>query len=156
MSRRMQRACPRCRTTNRDEARFCAGCGLSLDFVPGEAPRAGRIRHPRPKNAPDDFEQCEGTEDLHFQWKSAWGSGTFLGTEPIAVTLFNGGYPLESVELKVTGTDTEGKSAFDIEMQVSALPHGETVEIEVPSYEYSTPAATIKVTLVSAEFGSEP
>lgn len=151
----MQRACPRCRSANRSEAKFCAGCGLSLDFVPGEAPRAGTIRHPRPKNAPDGFERCGGADDLYFRWKSAWGSGTFLGTEPIAVSVFNGGYPLESVDLKVTGTDGEGKTAFDVGMRVSALSHGETAEIEVPSYEYSTPASTINVSLVSAEFGVE-
>lgn len=92
---------------------------------------------------------------MYYRWKSAWGSGTFLGTEPIAVSLFNGGYPLESVDLKVTGRDGEGTTVFDVGMQVNALAHGETVEIEVPSYEYSTSAATINVSLVSAEFGVE-
>ena len=148
--------CPRCRSSNRDEARFCAGCGLSLDFVPGEARRAGRIRQPHPKTAPDGFERCEDAEDLSFRWKSAWGSGTFLGSEPIAITLFNGGNALESVELRVLGGDGDGNTVFDVDMQVDALPTGKEVYIEVPSYEYSTLAKAIKVTLVSAEFGSEP
>ncbi|MFQ5423089.1 MAG: hypothetical protein ACE5F9_03830 [Phycisphaerae bacterium] len=151
----MQQPCPRCRFANRSEARFCARCGLTLDLVPGLPRTAGHVKHPQPEAVPEQFERCNAAEDLYFRWKAAWGNGTFLGTEPIALTLFNAGYPLESVELKVEGTDGDGTTAFAVVLQTPALPRGRQVGLEVSSYELSRPVDGLTVSLVSAEFGSE-
>lgn len=151
----MESHCPRCRHDNRAEARFCSGCGMTLDLVPGVDPRPGTIKHPGAIAPPEGFSRCGDAADLHYRWESAWGSGTFLGTEPILIKLFNAGYPLETVELAVRGADAKGDAVFDVVLSMHGLPQGRGVETEVPSYEYSTPASTVEVSLASAEFATD-
>lgn len=128
---------------------------MSLDWLPGVPRTAGRIRHPKRLAAPDGYQRCEHTEDLHYHWQSAWGdNASFLGNEPIAVRLFNGGYTLETVELRVQGTDADGETVFDIVVPLSELPRGKEVNIEVPTYEVTRSPTSVTVTLASAEFGS--
>ena len=78
-----------------------------------------------------------------------------LGTETIAVILFNAGYPLEEVVLKVCGQNTDGQEIFAIEQPVGELPRGKQVTIEVPSYELPEPASDIAVSLASGKVGSQ-
>lgn len=128
---------------------------MTLDLIPGLPHVAGRVRHPKRIDPPEGFQRCAEAEDLFFRWEAAWGGETFLGNEPIAVKLFNGGYPLETAELKVSGADAEGDSVFDITVPVQELPRGRECQIEVPTYEVSGPPKQVTVTLTSAEFGPE-
>lgn len=151
----MKRICPRCRSLNRPAARFCASCGLSLAPGSAGALAAGRIRHPRPLPAPEQFEPCAEAVDLFFRWEAAWGGRVLLGTEGIGVVLFNGGHPLQQVVLKVRGRDEQGGGLFAVEQTVPELPRGEQVRIEIPSYELPAPVRAVSVALLSAEFGPE-
>ena len=77
-----------------------------------------------------------------------------LGTETIAVILFNGGFSLEDVVLKIRGLEPGGREAFAKEHALAALPRGGRVTVEVPSYEVSAPAGDIVVSLVSGRIAS--
>ncbi|UCG15704.1 MAG: zinc ribbon domain-containing protein [Phycisphaerales bacterium] len=155
----MEQKCPRCRTVNVRAARFCAHCGLSLRAGSGGQVAPGRIRHPKPASPPDGFHACRDADHLHFRWGPAYGDSFLLGTEGIAVFLFNGAYPLEEVVLELSGKDDTGKARFSVTQTVEALPVGQEVRIEIPSYELSNelaaPVRELDVTLVSAEFSPE-
>lgn len=71
-----------------------------------------------------------------------------LGTETIAVVLFNCGHGLENVTLSIRGLDSSGREVFAKEQEVKALPRGGQATIEVPSYELEAPACEIAVRLV--------
>lgn len=155
----MDRKCPRCRTLNMPVARFCSQCGLSLTAGVGGAVVPGRIRHPKPVPPPDGFEPCKEADHLHYRWGPAWGKSFLLGTEGIAVFLFNGAYPLQEVVLKVCGIDDTGTERFSLQPTIEAVPVGQEVKVEIPSYElsddFSEPVRKLEATLVSAEFGSD-
>ncbi len=53
---------------------------------------------------------CLGAEHLHYHWGSAWGDRFLLGTEGIAVALFNGAYPLREVVFELRGEDAQGRA----------------------------------------------
>ena len=114
----------------------------------------GRVPHPAPLTAPPDFRRCEGAADLCYQIEASGGGSVLLGTEGFDVTVFNGGYPLESVVLKVDGLGAQGQSVFSVELSSDRLPRGEEVTLELPSYEISEPASDLSVALVSAEYAS--
>ncbi len=155
--------CPGCRTRNQPAAQFCGRCGEALvagarragesGDRQGAGPSGARV-HPDPVSPPSGFRPCDGMPDLHYRWQAAWGGAMLVGTEAIAVLIFNGGYPLEEVALKLHGLDAEGEEAFVIEKSVAHLPRGEEVTIEVPSYELPVPASDITVALLSARYGS--
>jgi hypothetical protein len=151
----MEGKCPRCRDENRPQARFCARCGLLLESSAGVPLRPGRLSHPNPLPAPDGFQPCAEAENLHFRWESAWGGSMLAGTESISVVLFNGGYPLEAVELQVSGCDGSGRQVLVVEYPVEELPRGREVKVEVPSYELPAPVKELALSLVSAEFANE-
>jgi hypothetical protein len=96
----------------------------------------------------------DGVPDVFFRWEAAWGGAMLLGTETIAVILFNGGYPLEDVVLKVCGLDPGGHEVFATEHALAALPRGTHVTVEVPSYELSAPASDLAVLLESGRIAS--
>ncbi|HVP11590.1 MAG TPA: zinc ribbon domain-containing protein [Phycisphaerae bacterium] len=152
----MIRKCPRCSARNHQEALFCARCGLSLAGEVGEAAGSAplALRHPDPLQAPPGFRPADGIADLFFRWEAAWGGAMLLGTETIAVIMFNGGYPLEDVVLRIRGLDLGRREAFSKEHALAALPRGRQVTIEVPSYELSAPANDIAVSLVSGRIAS--
>ncbi len=75
-----------------------------------------------------------------------------IGTEPLGLSLYNGGFTLRSVVLKITGTDAAGRSAVNVEKTIEELPRGVRVTIEVPSYDISEPLRDVRVALVSAEY----
>jgi hypothetical protein len=140
---------------NRPVARFCANCGLALGTGLDGPSEAGRIRHPEPLAPPEGFELCQQAAELYYHLEAAWGGERLLGTESVAVLLFNAGYPLQEVVLGVRGVDDSGKELFSVEHAVQDLPRGEQVKIEVPSYELPAPMRVLSVSLVSAEFGPE-
>jgi len=148
----MEPRCPRCQTANVSVARFCGRCGLSLTAGGGGHAGPGRVRHPRPVAPPDGFVAILGAEHLDYHWGSAWGDRFLLGTEGIAVALFNGAYPLREVVLDLRGQDAEGKELFVVEERVEELPVGRQVKVQIPSYELPNPVAAMTVRLASAEF----
>ncbi len=155
--------CPQCHTRNQAEARFCGRCGRPLadgDEGPGasaeqhSSDRSGPARHPDPLAVPAGFEACGGLPDLFYRWEAAWGGSMLIGTETLAVIVFNAGYPLEQVVLKIAGQDDEGREVFAVDHELAELPRGKEVTIEVPSYELSAPAAGITVSLSSGRYAS--
>jgi len=153
----MKRKCPRCLAESPSAARFCGRCGLSL--TPGQAGQltAGRVLHPHPAATLDGFLPCIEAEHLYYRWGPPSGQSFLLGTEPIAVSLFNGAYPLEEVQMVICGKDDQGWVRFSVTQTVESLPVGEIVKLEIPSYELSDeatkPVHELEVTLVSAAFG---
>ena len=150
----MKRTCPRCLAGNLRSARYCARCGLDLGPDVEDAPRPGQIRHPNPLVANEGFKPCADAVDVYFQWHSAWGGSVPLGTEALAVVLFNAGYSLSGVEIEVRGEQPAGTRIFAVRHVLEALPRGETVRTEIPSYELPEPAETLTVSLLSAEYAS--
>ena len=91
---------------------------------------------------------------MFFHTEASGGGSVLLGTEGFDVTVFNGGYPLASVVLKVDGRSADEQPLFSVELSSERLPRGEQVILEVPSYEISEPASDLSVALVSAEYAS--
>jgi hypothetical protein len=151
----MNTPCPRCRAPNREIARFCARCGLSLEIGVDGTRRAGRIRHPRPTAVPDGYRPCRNATDLHYRWESSLGGEVLIGTEGVNVVVFNAGYLLREVVFDVRGEGTDGKELFAVERTVVELAQGKDIALEIPSYELPAPMGALKVSLVSAEFGPE-
>ena len=83
------------------------------------------------------------------------GGSVLLSTESLSLTLFNGGYALANVVLRLRGTDADGHEVYSIEQSVEALPRDDEVMMEIPSYELPAPAQSMVISLVSAEYGPE-
>ena len=149
----MQTECPRCHAPNRDIARFCARCGLSLEMGVNGTQQAGRIRHPRPAAAPAGYLPCHDAVNLYYRSESSLGGAVLINTEGVNVVVFNGGYPLRELVLKVRGEGKDGKELFTVEHTVEDLPQAKEVSLEIPSYELPAPMQSLQVSLVSAEFG---
>lgn len=145
----MDRTCPDCGARNLAVAQFCARCGSAIAVGPATV---GRAPHPSPAPVPEGYRRCGQATDLYYRVGSAWGGERLLGTENIGIYLFNAGYPLQEVRLRVDGLDAGGKAVFSVEPAVERLPPGEVVWIEIPSYEIAEPAEELRVTLVSAEY----
>jgi hypothetical protein len=118
---------------------------------------AGRVLHPHPAPTPDGFLPCTEAEHLYYRWGPPSGQSFLLGTEPIAVSLFNAAYPLEEVQVVIRGKDDQGWVRFSVTQTVETMPVAEIVKLEIPSYELSDettkPVQELEVTLVSAAFG---
>jgi hypothetical protein len=151
----METVCPRCKTANREVARFCARCGLSLDIGVDGSRRGGQVRHPRPTTVPRDYRPCDQAADLYYRTESSSGGQTLIATEGVNVLVFNSGYLLRQVVLEVRGEGDGGRELFSVERTVDELPQGKEVAVEIPSYELPAPLRTLAVRLVSAEFGWE-
>lgn len=111
--------------------------------------------HPRPLDRPAGYQAVREAVDLYAKCESAWGGPAILGTEGLAVRVFNCGYDLESVILAIRGTDAKGQTLFSREEEIASLPRGGEATVEVPSYELSVAAHEVAVSLVSAEFRPE-
>ncbi len=148
----MTQVCPRCQSTNPAAARFCAQCGLVLDAALAGAAVAGRIKHPDPVATPEGFELIDNAVDLYVRWGSAWGGERLLGTENLAGRLFNAGYSLREIVVRVYGEDQSAEQTFSIDKTIEALPRGGEETIEIASWEMPSPAKRVSAALVSAEF----
>jgi len=147
--------CPRCRTLNPDVAHYCRHCGLLLEDAVGVVRSAGRTRHPAPLTPTEAAAPVGGAAHLYYRWQPVGGGTPLLDTEPLVLTVFNGGYSLASVVLRVRGEDQAGRPLFAIHREIEALVRGQSVDLEVPSYELPGPVQALHVELVSAEFGAQ-
>ncbi len=144
--------CPRCEHDNPPAASFCARCGLLLG---AEDPRPGRIGHPRPVAPPAGFEPVRGAADLYWRCESALGGRPLLGTEGLRIELFEAGYPLCDLRLHVRGVGAGGQVVLDGQVEVPRIGRGETVAVEVPSYELRDALERVELSLIEAGFAEE-
>jgi len=151
----MNAKCPRCNADNREIARFCAHCGLSLANGADGSHSPGRVAHPRPAAVSPDYLPCERAPDLFFRTESSLGGETLLRTEGVNVMVFNRGYALREVELRIKGVGDGGNELFDVEKTLEEFPRDRDVVLEIPSYELSAPLRRLTVTLLSAEYGNQ-
>ena len=120
--------------------------GDSADLTPGKVP------DPRALPIPAGFVPCGDAADLFLRSESAWGDAPIIGTEPLAVSVFNRGYGLTEVRLRIRAFDAGGRVLADLEREIAELPRGTTTVVEIPSYELPHPATRVEASLVSAEF----
>ncbi len=151
----MSLSCPRCRTLNPDVAHYCRQCGLRLEVAGGAVAGAGRIRHPNPLVSAEATAAVAGAAHLHYGRQPVGGGTPLLGTEPLELTVFNGGYDLANVVLRVRGDGEAGRSLFALMREIETLARGQAVRLEIPSYELPGPLHALHVELVSAEFGAQ-
>jgi hypothetical protein len=145
--------CPRCSTVNPDVARFCRNCGLGLAVGPEGVLGAGRAPHLDPLPEPDGFTPIQQAANLYFRWEAAGGGVPLLGTESLALEVFNGGYDLAEVVLRVCGSDRAGEPLCAVEREIEEWPRGQRIGLEIPSYELPDRVHALYVALQSAEFG---
>lgn len=141
--------CGECGAGNLPVAHFCSQCGRPLDASPQTV---GRVAHPAPSAVPDGYRKCDMAADLYFSVGSAWGGTRLLGTENLGVSIFNAGYSLKNVELRVEGRDGLGHCVCEFCHKLADAPRRAELSFEVPSYEISDAPAVVTVTLVSAEY----
>lgn len=110
------------------------------------------MSHPQPLPPLSGFELCLDACDLYVQWRQ--GEGSALGVEPVTVDVFNAGYGLRSVALRLVGVDSAGRVLPGLEQTISELPRGATVRIEVPTYEISIEISRLIVSLAMAEWAT--
>jgi hypothetical protein len=147
--------CPRCSRRNPDVARYCRHCGLGLEMGPDGILGAGRAPIKDPLPGPDGFEPVQNAANLYFRWEAIGGGPPLLGTESLALLLFNGGCDLADVNLRVIGTGKTRRTLCTIERTVEEWRRGEQVQIEIPSYELPDCVQALYVELRSAEFGRQ-
>jgi hypothetical protein len=151
----MSMDCPRCRTANPDVARFCRNCGLGLAGGPEGILGAGRAPTADPLPRPDGFQPIQQAANLYFRWEATGGGTPLLGTESLAMTVFNGGYDLAQVVLRVLATGKIGQVLCTIERQIEEWPRGKLLQLEIPSYELPDRVQALNVELITAEFGRQ-
>jgi hypothetical protein len=151
----MEAPCPRCYTANPEAARYCRRCGLLLVEGPSGPLGPGRVRHPQPLPTPDGFQPLADGADLLFRNQAAGGGTALSGTEGLTITIFNAGYPLTKVTVRIRGEDRAGGAVFAVERSIADLPRGKSADLEIASWELPEPAERVIVTLVSAEFGPD-
>ena len=144
--------CARCGSSNPDVACFCRNCGQALEGADEGALVAGHAPHRNPLPPPANFFPIGTAADLYYRWEAASGGTPLLGTETLAVTVFNGGYDLAQVLLDVHGEDHQGRTLFSVEHEIEDWPRGRSVQFEIPSYELPDPIHAVNVELVHAEF----
>lgn len=151
----MPMKCPRCSRRNPDVARFCRHCGLGLEVGPDGVLGAGRAPLTDPLPGPQGFQPVRQAANLYFRWEAIGGGPPLLGTESLALLLFNGGYDLADVNLRVVGTGQTGRALCAIDRTVEEWPRGQHVRLEIPSYELPDRVQALYVELRSAAFGKQ-
>ena len=116
---------------------------------------AGKAPHPEPLAPLEGFEPILSAANLYFHWEAAGGGAPLLGTEALALRVFNAGYDLAEVVLQVRGLDEAGVELLAVERAMEDWPRGESVKLEIPSYEMPDLVRTLDVELVEAEFGAQ-
>lgn len=147
--------CPRCGTANREVARFCSHCGLALVASHTGLLGAGRVPHPAPLSPPGGCEAVSGAAGLFFCWQPVGGGKPLLGTEPLIVNVFNGGYALANVVLRIRGSDRRGRNLIELDREIETCPRGRSSSLEIPSYELPGPVDRLVVEFVQAEFSAD-
>lgn len=147
--------CPRCGISNPDVARFCRRCGLVLKMGARGPLGAGRAPHRDPLPPPEGFEPIGSAKNLHFRWQVVGGGTPLLGTEPLELSVFNGGYGLKEVVLRVIGLDESGSALCQLEREISQWQRGATVTLEIASYDLPDRVRGIGVELIKTEFAEE-
>jgi len=138
-----------CGRENPGFARFCQTCGKALVATMNSA---GRAFHPAALGPPVEMTAVERAAHLFVAVESAWGGGPLIGTEPLQLVLFNGGYALRTAVLQIDAFDRAGQRVFGVEKVAVDIPRGGRVAIEVASYEIPEPVQRVRVSLVSAEY----
>ena len=151
----MSMRCPRCSTANPDVARYCGNCGLGLKLGLGGVLGAGGAPHPEPLTPPEGFLPIQGAANLYYCMEAAGGGRPLLGTEALEFSVFNGGYGLALVALRVCGEDHSGQPLFVVTREIDEWRRGQMMRLEVPSYELPGPVAAVRVEFVEAEFAKE-
>jgi hypothetical protein len=113
---------------------------------------AGNGPHPEPLAPPDGFEPIQNSENLHYSWSATSGGERLLGTEPVAVRIWNGGYDLAEVALRIRGLEQSGLEIFRAERAVTSWPRGSEVKLEIASWEIPDPVHALHVELLRAQF----
>lgn len=149
----MSLACPRCRRKNEPVARYCGACGLALTQAVEGPLVAGQVRHPQAQPPPAGFVPVSGAPDLYFRAGAPGGGERLLGTEPIELAVFNGGYDLREVALLVEAAVDEGPVPL-VEREIEYLPQGRREMLEVGSWELPDIVRDVRVRLVRAEFAA--
>ena len=116
----------------------------------------GRAPHRNPLPAPAGFERMANATDLYYRWEAASGGAPLLGTETLAIKVFNGGYDLTQVRLAVRGEDDAARELVTVELESEHWPRGSEMQFEVPSYELPEPVHRVAVELVRADFDRGP
>lgn len=145
----MSQRCPKCHRIVRELARYCARCGQSLSGS-ADANSEGRAALPL-LSPPLGFSVCDGACEVSYKWESNWGGRSLLSTETLAVLLFNAGETRADVFLKITAMDARGRTLATLRPTAALLPRGETVRVEVPSYELPDEIASFKVVLTKEQ-----
>jgi hypothetical protein len=151
----MPMTCPRCSRRNPDVARFCRHCGLGLVAGLEGLLGAGRAPMADPLPAPAGFQPVQQAANLYLRWEAIGGGAPLLGTESLALLLFNGGYDLAEVDLRVVGTGKAGQTLCAIERTIEDWARGQQVQLEIPSYELPDRVQALYVELRNAEFGKQ-
>lgn len=144
--------CPRCRTLNPGLAKFCRQCGLRLVVDGGRVLGAGVAPHPEPLKPGGESWPIAGGADLHFTWQVAGGGKALLGTEPLELNVFNGGHSLVEVALRIDGYNERGRPVLSVERELEKWIRGQSVTLEIASWELPGPVSALRVSLVRAEF----
>ena len=151
----MEIACPRCRSSNRSAARYCARCGLGLEVGVDGSRAAGRVKQAQSLPVPPGYVPVADSAHLYYRWESSLGGGPLIGTEGLMVTIFNAGYPLRDAIVTLTGLGRDSEVVFIVDETLRELPRGGKASVEVPSYTMSEPMRTLNAALRSAEFADE-
>ncbi len=144
--------CVRCGSRNPEVARYCRRCGLALP-VAGQDATPGHAPHPYSLAPPAGFQPVEGARGLHYAWTGPGGAAPMLGTEGFELRVFNGGYSLAAVALRVTGRNAAGAVALSVEREIAELPRGSTARMGIASWEVGEPVRALSLALVSAAYG---
>jgi hypothetical protein len=132
--------------------RFCGHCGLSIEPGAGGVIAPGRLRDPRSAPVPPGLAPVEDAAGLYFRWESSLGGQPLIETEGLQVEVFNASYGLTDVHLRLTGEGRDSAAVLDLSREISALPKGGRVRLDVPSYEVREELRRLRVRLVSAAF----
>lgn len=144
-----ERICGECSGRNVGAGDFCRHCGKPLN--PAHS-TAGRAVHSAPLPVPSAMSPVENAANLFFRIESAYGGPILIGTESLGIILFNGGFELRSVVIRVEGRSKNGARVLDLEKTIDHLPRGRETSVEVPSYDIHEPLHGVRVSLVSAEY----
>ena len=75
-----------------------------------------------------------------------------LGTEPLAIQIFNRGYDLAAIRLLIRVHDQSDACMVEVDRSLDILRRGMTTTVELHSFEMARPVGRVAVNLVSAEF----